>query len=514
MTTTLFLNGTIRTLLDDRRTVDWLLVDGGRVAALGSKNDLPAADRSVDLDGGTVVPGFCDAHVHLPATGIYATGLDFRNERSARRIVAAFAERSRSAGEVLFGGNFEDPLDQPLSRHDLDAAVGDRPALLVRADMHSAIVSSALLHRLDIDGLEGVDRDGDGSPTGYLRERAAAEAWRLYESNLPRPELAAAVKTAVGLAYAKGVTAVHEMYVVEWRGWRSFEVVAEVSSSAALEITPYVATPDVEKVRALGLRRIGGDFFLDGSFGSHTAWLSAPYDPPPPAGSPAEGIAYRSDQELVEFFSLAQRGGLQTGVHAIGDAAIDQAVRGWETVAGEVGIKAVRALRHRIEHFECSSDDHIRRAAHLGLAASVQPAFDRFWGGRDGLYSRRMGWERASQMNRFRSMLKGGLRLGAGSDSTVTPLDPFLQMASLRNHHLWEERLDGLAALRAHTLGAHELATSEKGRGMLAPGQRADLAWLDRDPIATGADDLTTTEVLGTWIEGARVWPEPDAEAD
>jgi predicted amidohydrolase YtcJ len=514
MTTTLFFNGTVRTLVDERPTADWLLVDGSRVTALGSNEDLPAADRMVDLGAGTLVPGFCDAHVHLPATGLYATGLDFRNERSARRIVAAFAERSRSGGRVLFGGNFEDPLDEPLTRHELDAAVGSRPALLVRADMHSAIVSSALIRQLDLTDLEGVDRDGQGAPTGYLREKAAAEAWRLFESNLARPELVSAVRTAVGLAYAKGVTAMHEMYVVEWRGWRSFEVLSEVSSSLALEITPYVATKDVEKVRALGLRCIGGDFFLDGSFGSHTAWMSEPYDPPPPAGSPANGISYRSDEELVEFFSLAHGAGLQTGVHAIGDAAIDQAIRCWETVAVEVGVEAVRALRHRIEHFECASDGHIRRAARLGLAASVQPAFDRFWGGPEGLYARRIGWDRASRMNRFRSMLGAGMRLGAGSDSTVTPLDPFLQMASLQNHHLPDERLDAGEALRAHTLGAQELAGAEEGRGALAPGWRADLVWLDRDPILTDAEDLTTTEVLGTWIEGARVWPEPHAEAD
>jgi predicted amidohydrolase YtcJ len=514
MTSTLFLNGTIRTLVDDGPVADWLLVEGDLIAGCGNRDDTPTADRTIDLDGGALVPAFCDGHVHLPATGLYAAGLDFRGERSARRIVEAFAARSRTGEGLLFGGNFEDPLDAPLSRRELDAAVGDAPALLARADMHSAIVSTALLDKVDVRGLEGVDVDANGAPTGYLREKAAAEAWRWFETNLPRGDLVRAVRTAVGAAYARGISTVHEMYVVEWRGWSSFEVVAEVASNVALDVVPYVATTDVGRVLDMGLDRVGGDLFLDGSFGSHSAWLSTPYDPTPPRGTPPNGISYRNDDELVAFFSAAQRVRMQTGVHAIGDAAIEQALRCWETVAAEIGLEPVRALRHRIEHFECSSDDHIARAVRLGLAASVQPAFDRFWGGRDGLYARRIGWSRAAQMNRFRTMIGAGLEVGAGSDSTVTPLDPFLQMAALRSHHRHDERLDGLTALRAHTLGSHMLARHEKHLGTLEPNKRADLAWLDRDPVEADPEDLVDTGVVGTWIAGTRVWPEGEAEDD
>jgi predicted amidohydrolase YtcJ len=512
MTTTLFSGGSVRTLVDDLAIADWLLVDGDRIAGYGNIDDAPTPDRTVDLQGSWLVPAFCDAHVHLPATGLFAAGLDFRGERSARRILEAFAARARSGAGILFGGNFEDPLDAPLARTELDTAVGHHPALLARADMHSAIVSSALLGNLDLAGLEGVDVDRDGRPTGYLREKAAAEAWRWFESNLPRVQLRDAVRTATRSAYRKGVASVHEMYVVEWRGWNSFEIVREATTDLALDITPYVATTDIERVRAMGLRRVGGDLFLDGSFGSHTAWLSDPYDPAPPAGTPPNGIAYRDDAHLSAFFTEAQARGMQTGVHAIGDAAIEQAIGCWEKVAAEAGLDAVRALRHRIEHFECASDDHIARAARLGLAASVQPAFDRFWGGEDGLYARRIGWARASRMNRFRSMLGAGLTLGAGSDSTVTPLDPFLQMAALRDHHRADQRLDGLTALRAHTIGSNALAATDDRLGTLAPGKRADLAWLDRDPAAVDTQALVETEVLGTWIRGTKVWPEGDAE--
>jgi predicted amidohydrolase YtcJ len=490
---------------------DWVLVEDGTITGTGAAADAPRADRRVDLDGGVLLPAFCDAHVHLPATGLYAAGMDFRGERSSRAILDAFAERAREPGSILFGGNFEDPLDRPLDAALLDEAVGDRPALLARADMHSCVVSSALLRQLDVRGLEGVDVDG-GEPTGYLREQAAGEAWRWFDASLPRAQQRDAIRAAVDLAYSKGVTSVHEMYVVEWRGWDSLDVFRDAVEGAVLQIVLYVATDEVARVRDMGLPRIGGDYFLDGSFGSHTAWLSEPYASDPPEGSPAAGISYRDDAALLELFREAQASFLQMGVHAIGDAAIEQAISTWEKVAAETGEDAVRSLGHRIEHFECATDDHIERAVRLGLRASVQPAFDHYWGGTDELYARRIGPERALEMNRFGTMERKGLRLGAGSDSTVTPLDPFLQMTALRDHHVAAERLDAAAALEMHTAGARAMA-GDASAGVVAAGQSADLVLVDRDPLAVSVEDLARTQVLGTWIGGDRVWPRDEAEA-
>jgi len=512
MTSTLFRNVSALRLPGAARS-GWVLVEDATIAAHGDRGDEPSSDRTVDGGGGVLMPAFCDAHVHLPATGLYEIGLDFRGETSADAIAAAFEERGRAGTGVLFGGNFEDPLDKPLSRHDLDRAVGNRSALLARADMHSCIVSTALLDQLDVEGLEGVDRDDAGSPTGYLREKAASEAWSYLDANLTPQQQRDAVLAAVQRAYSKGVGCVHEMFVVEWRGWDSWAVFAHSVADVALEVVAYLGTDEVERVAELGLGQIGGDFFLDGSFGSHTAWMTQPYASPPPEGSPPNGIAYRSDEELLGFFTRAQDEGLQVGVHAIGDAAIAQAIGTWEKVAADVGIDAVRALGHRIEHFECASDDHIERAAALGLKASVQPAFDRYWGGADGLYSERIGWERAAEMNRFTTMVQAGIWVGAGSDSTVTPLDPFLQVAALRSHHVESERMGRTLALRLHTMGARRLGPCPEMSGCLEPGAPAELVLLDRDPVEASVEELLATEVLGTWIDGTRVWPPEEAES-
>ena len=492
----------------------WVLVSDGRVEGFGLESDMPSAGRTVDLAGGVLVPAFCDAHCHLPATGLYTLGLDFRGETRAAPILGALASRAAAGGELLFGGNFEDPLDEPLTAAALDRAVGDNEALVIRADMHSCVVSSSLLARLDLAGLEGVDVDDSGVPTGYLREDAASGAFGFFDRNLSREQQRSALRAAIELAYSKGVVAVDEMFIPDWRGWDQLELLQEVTTEAALDVAIYPATGDIDRVVELGFTRIGGDYFLDGSFGSHTAWMKEPYEEPPPPGSPSDGIRYRSDDELLEFFRRSHERGIQVGVHAIGDAAIEQALTAWELVAAGSS-NGIREQGHRIEHFECATDDHIKRAAKLGLRISIQPAFDWLWGGTEGLYARRLGSARALGMNRFGSMKRAGLALGAGSDSTVTPLDPFLQMAALRQHHVPEESLVSNEALALHTVGSFGLRSrGGPPRGLMSPTfpSPADFALLDRDPLAVTVEELLETRVLGTWISGTQVWPPAEAE--
>lgn len=499
----LFHGGPVRT---GAAAADWVVVEDEKVVATGT-GDHPETNRSVHLEGATLLPGFCDAHVHLSSTGLYALGLDLREERSKEAILDRLRTQAQRPDAVLFGGNFEDTTQTSLTRDDLDRVVGEKPALLGRADMHSCVVSSSVIEALDLDGLEGVDRDETGRFTGYLREQAAGAAWRWFDKSLGEREQRAAIDAALEVALSRGVTSVHEMFVLEWRDWASLDVLLDHISARPQTIAVYVSSDDIDALARRGLNRAGGDFFLDGSFGSHTAWMCEPFESAPPSGSGETGISYRTDEELLSFFAGAQDAGMQTGVHAIGDAAIEQAITAWEEVSERAGLQEIRRLGHRIEHFECATDDHIVRAAELGLRISAQPAFDALWGGDSGLYAERIGRGRAAQMNRFGSMASAGLLVGAGSDSTVTPLDPFLQMAALREHHQVDERMGAAQALTTHTLNSHALADRDAVAGTIEPGKRADLAIVDRDPLEVDPDDLRKTEVLATWVAGKQLWP-------
>ncbi|NEB82256.1 amidohydrolase family protein, partial [Streptomyces sp. SID14478] len=108
-----------------------------------------------------------------------------------------------------------------------------------------------------------------------------------------------------------------------------------------------------------------------------------------------------------------------------GDAAVTAVVDGMRAAADKMGLARVRAARHRVEHAEMMTPESVAAFAELGLTASVQPAFDALWGGEDGMYADRLGAQRAGTLNPFASLLRAGVPLAFGSDSPVTPLDPW-----------------------------------------------------------------------------------------
>ena len=132
----------------------------------------------------------------------------------------------------------------------------------------------------------------------------------------------------------------------------------------------------VDRARSLGARGAAGDLFADGSIGSHTAALRDPY-----ADADHAGHGYLDAAEVRDHVVACTEAGLQAGFHAIGDGALDVVVAGIDEAAERVGADRLRAARHRIEHVEMLAPEHLPVLARLGVVASVQPAFDRLWGG-------------------------------------------------------------------------------------------------------------------------------------
>jgi predicted amidohydrolase YtcJ len=459
---------------------EWVLVDERHVERVGT-GDPPPADRTVELPGTTVFPGFVDAHVHLSGTGMLMAGLDLGGARS--RDEALKLVRERPGSEPVLAQGFDETRwsDPELpTRAELDAVASDRPLLVVRADGYVSLVNTAALEAATVEGLEGVERDDGGEPTGRLRGEANAMAQLWYFDTLPDRVIQEAQLRAAGLAAARGVTCVHEMAIPDKRGRRDVEVLLGHGDDLPVDLVTYVADRDMPWVVGdLGQGRIGGDLFLDGSIGARTAALLAPY-----ADADTNGPLAYEDDELAEFLHNAHLAGLQTGLHVIGDAAIDQALRVWERVYGALATRErrhFRARRHRLEHFEMASEEQVERAGALGMAISIQPAFDSTWGHPGGMYELRLGEERAAAMNPFRTAVARGLEVGAGSDTPVTPLDPTLAVWALEHHHDPAQRMTRMEALRLCTVGAARLAHLEK-KGRLEPGAAADLAAYEADP--------------------------------
>ena len=466
------------------QTGEWILIDDRHVERVGS-GDTPAADRIVDLPGTTILPGFIDTHVHLTGTGMALGNQDVESADSAHALMDIARSRAANAagsGPVVLRGfdetRWADPSHPTIDVLDAACAL---PLVIQRADGHIALANSAALAASGLSSDEdGVERDASGAPTGRVTAAAVSRLGRWAASSLDDRAIQELQLQGAALGASRGVTTIHEMSMPHWLGLRDLQVFLGHRDRLPLDALPVVATMDIPQVMDLGLAGIGGDLPMDGSIGARTAAVMAPY-----TASEGSGECYHADDELAAFFHAGHMAGLQVGVHAIGDRAVDQVLRVWERVYQALDSRErrhFRARRHRIEHFEMAGAADVERAAMLGLAVSVQPAFDRLWGQPGGLYEAALGWERADIMNPFRTMIERGIEVGAGSDTPVTPFDPMLSIAACGSHHKPGQRLSRSEAIRLHTVGSARVGHQEEKKGSLAPGMHADFAVFDADP--------------------------------
>lgn len=479
------------------RASDCLLVDGARIVALGEEPAGVAAQR-IDLGGATVVPAFADCHVHLTDTGYFSGKRDLSRVTSDAEFVAAVAALPREDG-VAFGGQYDDArwLDGasatalPLDRFHTQAR-----AMVTRIDGHSCLVNATTLAWLNLPSdIAGIERDARGNPTGKLLLDANWRAQAAFLAAMPEHARREAERRAVDTALDRGTVHLHAQLV----GFARDAYAAEVESLRGLpaKIHPKICEPDASLAREFGLPYIGGDVFLDGSLGSRTAALSHPY-----ADDGATSGALRfSDDELLAYFAQAEALGIAAGVHAIGDAAIEQCVRVWERVLA--GKPSPRGCRHFIEHFELATQEQIDACARMGIYLSMQPQFDSLWASDGGMYDVRLGTQRKRTMNALARIARAGGVLCGGDDSPVCELNPLLGMQACLDHHEPSERLDAHQALAMYTVDAARLGYAEDATGNLAPGLAADLVVLDRDPL--GGARFDECRVLQTWIDGERV---------
>lgn len=468
--------------LDDR--IAWVGDDAGALAHAAD------VDTHVDLRGALVTPAFVDAHVHLTSTGLTITGLDLSACASLAEfldLLGRHALRSATGAEVLLGHGWDEtgwPEGRAPTLEELDRATVGRPAYLTRVDVHSALVSSSLRSSSpQAATLEGWEADGPVS-------RAAHHALRdVALGSVTRDQRDAAQIAALRAAASRGIASVHE------------NAGPTISSSedlrAALAHGRRDDLPEVigywgelhgqERARELGARGAAGDLFVDGSIGSRTACLRAPYADVEPA---TRGASYLSADDVAAHVIASSLAGEQAGFHVIGDAATDTVMAGLRAAAADVGVERVRMARHRLEHVEMPAGDHVEDLVRLGVVASMQPAFDAAWGGPDGMYAQRLGAVRAQTLNPFADLVARGVVLAFGSDAPVTPLDPWGSVRAAAWHRHRPHSISVRAAFAAHTRGGRRAARDEGANpGVLGLGTPATYSVWAPGPLVVQAPD-------------------------
>ncbi len=535
-----------------------LAITKGYVVAIGTNAKILALKGPhtavVNLHGAFAMPGFNDAHTHMAMAGQQRLAVNLIGTRSLAEMQSRIRTYTTHAapGQWILGGGWDHTLwpSRTLpTREDLDAVTAGHPALLIRVDGHIAVANTEALRAAGLnagtpDPAGGkFDHDSAGALTGIVRETPAL---LLIEQHIPKPDLATrkqALELSIQDALAHGVTSVQDFS--GWEDWLVLEA-WEREGKLPLRFAEWIdftlPLPILEERRAshptddplLHLTQLKA--FMDGSLGSRTAALNAPYtDDPDNAGIP------RLDPEKVNNMAKERAAaGFQLGFHAIGDRANDLALDAFE--AAEQTGKPVLAsrcekndaetrgphqayapgktdcvsvdepyapanFRFRIEHAQVVSPGAFDRFHRLGVIASMQPSHlltDMAWAGQ------RLGPQRSTRAYAWHSFLDHGVTLIFGTDYPVESISPFrgLYSAITRQNEAGtqtfepQEKISLNEALYAYTQASAFGEFRERIKGRLEPGYLADLVVLDRDITKIAPRDLLSTQVLRTVVGG------------
>jgi predicted amidohydrolase YtcJ len=501
---TLYRNGSVYSAADPYATA--MLVDGGTVAWIGSEHAATSiADstmRIVDLDGRLVAPGFVDSHAHVTQTGLALSSLDLAGCASLAELLDAVAAAARQNPAPVLGHGWDEtqwPENRAPSAAELDRAAEGAEVFLTRVDVHSAVVSAALAARLTLSELPGWTGGGTVSGPALERARHAVQAPAAGR----REELQ---RRARQHAASRGYVALTEMAAPQLGPAEDLlGLLALSDAEPGPRILPYwgelmtsagQVTETMERFSGR-LRGLGGDLTMDGSIGSRSAAVSAGY-----ADRPGEhGSLYLETEAAARHLELTAGQGIQAGFHVIGDAALLRVLDAMDLAAERIGQAAVRSARPRLEHVEMLPDGALERLLQHGVTASMQPLFDAYWGGTEGMYATRLGAEAALAMNAVGTLQTAGVPVAIGSDAPVTEQSPWAAVKACLEHHNRGEQISARAAFLAHTRAGWRAAGERNPmEGQLAPGTPATFAVWEADELSIQTPDSR----VSAWSTDAR----------
>jgi len=497
--------------------VDSMAIQKNRIVAVGNRlqhdPDFKAYDRR-DLKGKCVVPGFVDSHTHFV---FFARTLgnvrlqEFDTIEGCLKEIERFAKKKK-AGEWIVGeGYAPDRLKRRVepTAAMLDEVTGNRPTFIYSKDQHSCWVNSAAMKKAGItkptkDPAGGeIVRDGNGHPTGILREGPAIG---LVFDLIPDPSQAQMdrhYKQALELAYSRGVTGTHSV-----DGYEAYRYMQSLNERGKLGIRinyyyPVAKLPEMLEKRIMfgsgddWLRVAGVKIFSDGALGSKTALMYEKYK----GSTDNYGIEVTTVPQMKRMLKQAAKLNLPAAIHAIGDKAVSNVLDALESAP-----RLDFGARHRIEHLQLMRRADIPRLKKLGVVASVQPShcpsdiemIRTYWG------------KRGANAYIFRTLLDNQIPLALGSDCPIEPLDPISGIhdavrrtrVGKRDVFYPEERITAAEAVFGFTAGAAWAVGQEHSRGLLLPGYPADFVVLSDDIIKVAPTKIPDVTVLATVIDG------------
>ena len=527
---TLLINGSIWSSFSNLS--DALLIEDGRVSAHGTAALDAAADQVIDLAGAFVMPAFADGHAHPLFAGREAQGPKVNGLQSVAEIVAElkrFAQANPDSKWII-GGAYEAAI---VERGDFDAAwldeaVSDRPVVLHAVDHHTIWVNSKALEIAGISSAtkdpEGgtIARHNDGSPKGTLREPAAMDLiTKLAPERTLQDELNA-IDWASDQNLAAGVTCSMDAWVEDGMT----EIYVEAAKTGHLKVDmnlTFLAQPEKwrsrvdyfnqmrELVEALpktaGLTAKSVKFICDGALAAGTAAILEPYLDDPTS----KGLLIWSDAEIIEAAKVFDRQGFQLHIHAIGDAAVRQALDAIEAV---IENNPSWDRRPVITHAQLIDSTDLPRFAALEVIANFQPLWTYLDPMNKELILPRLGEVRNNQQYQLRKVIDSGARLSFGSDWPITDFTPLVALAVPVHRQSpdrqppegWsiEQAITIEESMHFYTAGVAHQLFREENYGTLEVGKVADFIVLNKSPLEVEPHEVSGIKVLATYRAGVK----------
>jgi len=497
-------NSTIYTVDKNNSVFDWMAVSHGKIFKLGTGDSFRKfGDENtefIDLKGKTIIPGMYDCHVHLVQSGLNSEGIDLLNIQSISELIELVSEKTKKTkpGKLIRGFHFDVTKIKEKrfpTRYELDKCAPEHPVWINSIEFHTSAINSLALSFVNLPyNIDGIKRDERSLPLGYFTGKASAYIRNRMLDSIDDKTRMKGVAKIIDSAIKKGITSINAMEGGFTFHERDAKCILKNCAVFPIDVKVFYQSFDLNKAKELGVESIGGDIFIDGAFNSHTAAISIKYK-----DLNTKGNLYFKQDELDYFVLNVIKNKKQLSLHAIGDRAIEQTLKSYKKA-----FNAVEKTDHRcrIEHFELATDEQIKMAKKMDIIISVQPAFEYFWGEKDGMYEKRLDNSLSSRTNNFKKMIDAGLILCGGSDSDVTPINPILGIHAAVNHPKRNHSISVHEAIKMFTINAAFASFEDSIKGSLEIGKLADFCILNKNPYDIEKTSIKDIVVVGTFKEG------------
>ena len=514
----ILINTSVRTMNPSQPVAQAVAIRKNKIIKVGTNEEINQligeGTRIFGLNGKAIVPGLIDTHIHVADFGRCLLWLDLTCVKSIKELQNLLKEKAKqtSSGRWIIGrgwnpNHFKEKRFPKVS--DLDAATPNNPVILYHEAAMICAVNTKALKLAGITAQTPVPSGGTvdknlqtGEPTGILRDSATNMVWKI----VPEPsedELLDATALACQRIAEAGLTSVHWIVISE----NEISIIQKLNVEGRLPIRVNVIVPEGFLEKTIGFQstdslmlHVGGSLVVvDGYLDSKTAALSKPYSDEPNN----YGKLLFIPQLLATSIERILAAGFQPVIQAMGDKAVDTALKAIERTAKQASSKSVR---FRMEQAALLNPQLVKRLRIKRIVVSVQPKVIAtefsVWSATE-----RLGIERAKGLHPLKTLLNSGVKLAGGSDCPMEPLNPLLGVeAAVLRADFPEQRLSVEEALRMYTIDAAYSSIEENVKGSVEVGKLADLVVLSDDPLAIETNEIKDIKVEMTIINGKVIY--------